>query len=160
MSKYENKEGMTIFCVCKYIICRGLGAYILPQEIFTFYYFWCKLRREFHANYCTVLPQTVYFQCDQSSSWDRSTSILYTFEPSATELQRPGALPITSLFQHWNTIFELLTPTRLGMTGCWTINISRIFTAVPTNAHPNYILARSFLPGNNNTWALIGLRKW
>ena len=48
-------------------------------------------------------------------------------------------------------IFEPLAPTRLGVTGRWMINISRIsadsIRIVPTNAHANRVFARFFSPG-------------
>ena len=47
-------------------------------------------------------------------------------------------------------IFEPLAPARLGVTGRWTVNISRIsadIRVVPTNARANHVFARSFSPG-------------
>ena len=46
-------------------------------------------------------------------------------------------------------IFEPLAPARWGVTGHWTVNISRIsmdICVVPTNARANRVLARSFSP--------------
>ena len=45
------------------------------------------------------------------------------------------------------SIFEPLVPMRLGVTGCWMVNVSRISVdvhVVPTNARTNYVFVRSF----------------
>ena len=48
-------------------------------------------------------------------------------------------------------IFEPLAPARWGVTGRWTVNISRIsadIRVVPTNARANHVFVRSFSPGH------------
>ena len=143
-------EPRPFFCVCKYTISRGGWGHAPPGN----FYILLLLVQIYAANFMHITAQYCpkLFISNVIKTKVETGALRFCTHSNLQLLSfnDPEHCPLQACFNIETLFLNCLHP-RICMTGHWTINISRIFTAVPTNAHPNHILARSFLPRSNNT---------